>query len=92
LSGGFARWRDIRWLFSHGGGTLPMMAGRISVIYEDILKTKGDANPAPEGIEAEFRRLHYDTAIVTHPAAMTALTKLASCGASIRYSRSGQGG
>jgi 6-methylsalicylate decarboxylase len=76
LSGGFVHWRDICWLFSHGGGTLPMMAGRISVIYEGILKTRGDANPAPEGIEAEFRRLHYDTAIVTHPAAMAALMKL----------------
>jgi predicted TIM-barrel fold metal-dependent hydrolase len=76
LSGAFARWRDISWLFSHGGGTLPMMAGRISVLYEEMFKTKGAANPAPDGIEAEFRRLHYDTAIVTHPAAMAALMKL----------------
>jgi 6-methylsalicylate decarboxylase len=76
LSGGFVRWRDIRWLFSHGGGTLPMLAGRISVLYEDMFKRKGDANPAPDGIEAEFRRLHYDTASVINPAAMTALMKL----------------
>jgi 6-methylsalicylate decarboxylase len=31
---------------------------------------------APDGIEAEFRRLYYDTANTTHPAAMAALTKL----------------
>jgi predicted TIM-barrel fold metal-dependent hydrolase len=29
LSGGFARWRAIRWLFSDADGTIPMMAGRI---------------------------------------------------------------
>ena len=31
---------------------------------------------APDGIEAEFRRLYYDTANATHPAAMAALQKL----------------
>ena len=31
---------------------------------------------APDGIEAEFRRLYYDTANATHPAAMAALMKL----------------
>jgi hypothetical protein len=33
LSGGFARSRKIRWLFSHAGGTIPMMAGRIDAFY-----------------------------------------------------------
>src|SRR5229473_738547 len=33
LSGSFARHRDIRWLFSHAGGTIPMMAGRIDSFY-----------------------------------------------------------
>jgi predicted TIM-barrel fold metal-dependent hydrolase len=36
----------------------------------------GASSPAPEGIEAEFRRLHYDTANATHPATMAALLKL----------------
>ena len=41
--------------------------------------TSGRARPngfAPDGIEAELRRLNYDTANATHPAAMAALMKL----------------
>jgi predicted TIM-barrel fold metal-dependent hydrolase len=76
LSGSFARWRNIRWLFSHGGGTLPVLAGRIISFYGERFKGMGASSPAPEGIEAEFRRLHYDTANATHPATMAALLKL----------------
>jgi predicted TIM-barrel fold metal-dependent hydrolase len=73
ISGTFARRRDIRWLFSHAGGTVPMLAGRIEAFYERA-KTVGEF--APDGIEAELRRLYYDTANGTHPASMAALTKL----------------
>ena len=71
LSGTFARFRNIRWLFSHAGGTIPMLAGRI-----DFFHNRNAAQFAPEGIEAEFRRLYYDTANATHPASMAALLKL----------------
>jgi hypothetical protein len=33
LSGSFARYRDIRWLCSHAGGTISMVAGRIDSFY-----------------------------------------------------------
>lgn len=74
LSGAFAQLRDIKWLFSHGGGTLPFLTGRLQAFYEQRARTAGGF--APEGIEAEFRRLYYDTANATHPAAMAALMKL----------------
>jgi 6-methylsalicylate decarboxylase len=69
-SGSFARTRDIRWLFSHAGGAVPMLAGRINAFYAN--------NPrrpefAPEGIESELRRLYYDTANATFPPTMAAL-------------------
>jgi 6-methylsalicylate decarboxylase len=73
LSGTLARLRDVKWLFSHGGGTVPMLAGRINAFYTQRASAGGIA---PDGIEAEFRRLHYDTANATHPAAMAALMKL----------------
>jgi 6-methylsalicylate decarboxylase len=73
LSGTFARNRDIKWLFSHGGGTVPMLAGRMDFFF----KFRPDAKTiAPDGYEAEFRRLYYDTANATHPSSMAALLKL----------------
>ncbi len=73
LSGTFARYRDIKWLFSHAGGTVPMLAGRMKYFF-DFRKDRADF--APNGIEAEFQRLCYDTANATHPSSMAALLKL----------------
>jgi predicted TIM-barrel fold metal-dependent hydrolase len=73
LSGGFARWRDIKWLFSHAGGTIPMMAGRIDAFYG----TRPNLREfAPEGVIGELKRLNYDTANATSAPAMAALLKL----------------
>jgi len=32
VSGTFAQMRDIKWLFSHAGGTIPMLAGEIATV------------------------------------------------------------
>jgi predicted TIM-barrel fold metal-dependent hydrolase len=74
LSGTLARLRDIKWLFSHAGGTIPMLAGRIDAFYSQRAHAAGSF--APDGIEAELRRLHYDTANATSAPAMAALMKL----------------
>ncbi len=74
LTGTFTRLRDIKWLFSHAGGTVPFLAGRIEAFYEQ--KARAPGGFAPDGIEAELRRLFYDTANATHPAAIAALMKL----------------
>jgi predicted TIM-barrel fold metal-dependent hydrolase len=73
LSGSLARYRDIKWLFSHAGGTVPMLAGRIEY-FTGMRKDRPEF--APEGVENELKRLHYDTANATHPASMAALLKL----------------
>jgi 6-methylsalicylate decarboxylase len=70
LRGAFARYRGIKWLFSHAGGTVPMLAGRIEAFYPK------PTEQAPDGAAAELKRLHYDTANATHPASMAALLKL----------------
>jgi predicted TIM-barrel fold metal-dependent hydrolase len=73
LSGSFARYRDIKWLFSHAGGTVPMLAGRMEYFF-NFRKDRDQF--APNGIEAELQRLYYDTANATHPSSMAALLKL----------------
>jgi predicted TIM-barrel fold metal-dependent hydrolase len=72
LSGTLARLRNIKWLFSHAGGTIPMLAGRIAAFYDAALKANGFA---PAGIETELRRLHFDTANATSAPAMAALMR-----------------
>lgn len=73
LTGAFAKFRDIKWIFSHGGGTIPMLAGRINFFHG---MQKNISEIAPNGIEAELKRLYYDTANATHPAPMASLLKL----------------
>jgi predicted TIM-barrel fold metal-dependent hydrolase len=73
VSGTFAQMRDIKWLFSHAGGTIPTLAGRIESFFD---RAGNRDRFAPDGIEAEFRRLYYDTANATHPSSMAALTAL----------------
>ncbi len=74
VSGSFARFRGIRFIFSHGGGTLPMVAGRMSEMldHRPDLKEK-----LPEGTMAELRRLYFDTASAANGPAMAALMRLA---------------
>jgi 6-methylsalicylate decarboxylase len=76
LSGSFVNQPDIKWLFSHAGGTIPFVAGRIEAFYDQKARGTTSGSFAPNGIEAELRKLNYDTANATHPAAMAALLKL----------------
>src|SRR5208282_282826 len=72
INGGFARWRDIKWLFSHAGGPIPSLAGRIG----NVVRARKDvAQIAPDGVEQELQRLHYDTANSAYAPTMAALMK-----------------
>ena len=73
FTGSFARFRDIRFIFSHAGGSLPMLADRVSKYSAQV---KDLADQVPNGVEYELRRLHYDIASSANPAAMAALMKL----------------
>ncbi|MGI4879231.1 MAG: amidohydrolase family protein, partial [Janthinobacterium lividum] len=61
----------IRFIFSHGGGILPMVAERVAAmgyVRRELLAK------VPEGPVAALSKLYVDTASVTTPGAMAALT------------------
>ena len=73
LSGAFKNYPDIKWIFSHAGGTIPLMAGRLAAFYDNNPKFK---ETYPNGVAAEMAKLHYDTANATSVPTMAALLKL----------------
>ena len=73
MSGTLRKNRNLKVILAHAGGTIPRMAGRINSFYATRPNLK---EFAPNDIEGELKRLHYDTANATHPAQMAALLKL----------------
>lgn len=73
FGGTFSRCADIRYVFSHGGGALPMLASRIARIASN---RKDLAAQVPDGVMPVFKRLYYDTAGIDHPIPFNAIRDL----------------
>jgi predicted TIM-barrel fold metal-dependent hydrolase len=73
FTGTASRCPDVKFIFSHGGGTMPFLIERFVRLP---LTSKAAAEKTPEGVTALLQRFHYDTAQVANPAAMAALTKV----------------
>lgn len=73
FTGSFSRFRDIQFIFSHAGGSLPVLTDRISKYSAQV---KNLAEKVPNGVEFELKRLHYDIASSANPPAMAALMKV----------------
>jgi predicted TIM-barrel fold metal-dependent hydrolase len=73
FSGTASRLRDVTFIFSHGGGTLPFLTERFVRLPQ---ANKNVAARVPNGVEAELKRFYYDTAQAAHPYALASLTKL----------------
>ena len=70
FSGALARFRRIRWIFSHSGGPMPMLSGRIETLSQ---RSPNLDNIAPGGVAAEFRRLYCETANAAYRGPIAAL-------------------
>ena len=74
------RYRNIRFVVSHGGGTMPFLIERFlsgsSAEFVPGVVTQGAKMPLkvpPGGTLNELRRMYYDTATISNPVAMRAL-------------------
>jgi predicted TIM-barrel fold metal-dependent hydrolase len=72
FGGTFARCRDIRFIFSHAGGTVPFLAERIA-----RLEVRPEFRASvPDGVMFELKRLFFDTALSANKLAFSALLQL----------------
>ncbi len=72
FSGTLVKRRNIKFLFAHAGGTLPVLAGRIEQLATPQQKVKY----LPHGIGYELQRLYFDVANAAYRSAIAALTAL----------------
>jgi 6-methylsalicylate decarboxylase len=72
FAGTFARCRDVRFIFSHAGGTVPFLAERIARLQ---VRPEFKAS-VPDGVMFELKRLFFDTALSANELAFSALLKL----------------
>ena len=63
---------DIRFVFAHGGGAIPYLAGRVAALSD----RSGDMQP--DRVRDQLSRLYFDTALVMNEPALAALTRFAA--------------
>jgi len=74
LSGTSQKYKDINWIWSHGGGGLTAFAERFLVQVVSIPPYKGKFTR--EIVDGELKRFYYDTAQVSGEVTLDALAKL----------------
>jgi predicted TIM-barrel fold metal-dependent hydrolase len=73
FGGTVTRCPDLKLIFAHGGGTVPMLAHRVANL---VNMRKDLAARLPNGAIAEFQKLYFDVVSATNPPGMAALLKL----------------
>jgi len=72
FGGAAVRYPNVRMIWSHGGGTMPFLVER----FVNMAKAPSLAPKFPQGFEGAAAKFYYDTAQVSNPAAMSALSKV----------------
>jgi predicted TIM-barrel fold metal-dependent hydrolase len=68
VNGDAARFPNIRWIWSHGGGSMPFLAGRIGGNRKN--------EQMPNGFMYELKRFYYDLAGAANPGVVASLLQL----------------
>lgn len=71
VNGTFTRFPNIKFIFCHSGGTIAVLADRISAMFP-----KEVSEHMPDGVLGELKKLHYDLANASNPAPLAALNAL----------------
>ncbi len=66
------RYPDVRFIFSHGGGTLPFLIER----FTRLAQRANFKKLMPRGVLPELRRFYYEVAQAAHPGALSSLTRM----------------
>jgi predicted TIM-barrel fold metal-dependent hydrolase len=66
FTGAVVKYPDIRFIWSHGGGSVPFLVGRLG----------GASKALPKGLIYELQKFYYDTAQIYNPYALAGLAKL----------------
>ncbi len=74
FTGTASRYPDIKFIWSHGGGTMPFLYERF--LRMPLLNPNVKPN-IPHGVDYELKKFYYDVAQVAHPAALASLVKVA---------------
>ena len=70
FSGDAVRFPNIRWIWSHGGGSMPFLAGRIAGAASNFKQQ------LPNGLIAELKRFYYDLAGAANAGVVASLRQL----------------
>jgi predicted TIM-barrel fold metal-dependent hydrolase len=70
FTGSATRWQNIRFIWSHGGGTVPFLCERLTRAGSAL------GTALPKGVLPELQRFFYDVAQAAHPLALAALTRM----------------
>lgn len=90
FGGTVTRCPDLKLIFAHGGGTVPMLAHRVA----NLVNVRKDlAARLPNGAIVEFQKLYFDVVTATNPPGMAALLQLTTAakllfGTDVPYMRS----
>jgi predicted TIM-barrel fold metal-dependent hydrolase len=74
VNGTFSRFPDIRFIFSHAGGTMTVQSSRTAQFFARHKELA--ERVAPNGVLYELKRLHYEIANSVNPSSMAAVMNM----------------